>query len=205
MDAPFLAQLAQVLPRVIPASDDAVRAIAALVTRATFPRDAWLLRAGDRAEWCHLVISGLVRELYVDDDGVEHTRCFLAEGAVTGSLLDLLSSGPAVTWIQALEPTTTLRWRYADFDALCARHRDLDTFARRLAESLYVRKARREYELLALGAAARYARWCREEATLDGRVSRRHLASYLGITPEHLSRLRRAPAAPAAHVRKSRR
>jgi CRP-like cAMP-binding protein len=64
--------------------------------------------------------------------------------------------------------------------------------ARRNAEALYVRKAQREHEMLALPAAERYARWRREQPELDARVSRRQLASYLGITPEHLSRLRRA-------------
>ena len=54
-----------------------------------------------------------------------------------------------------------------------------------------MRKARREHQLLAESAAQRYARWCTDHATLDGRIPKRILASYLGITPEHLSRLRR--------------
>jgi CRP-like cAMP-binding protein len=57
------------------------------------------------------------------------------------------------------------------------------------AEALYVKKTRREYEMLALPAAERYRRFRESEPRLDARVTRRHLASYLGITPEHLSRL----------------
>jgi CRP-like cAMP-binding protein len=170
---------------------DSVRALAALTSVVTFDELAWLLSAGERAEHCFLLTRGLVRELYLDEQGREHTRRFIREGQVTGSLLDLLSGEPSVTFIQALEPVRALRFRYRDFDLLCSKHADLQAIARRSAEELYVRKARREYELLALPAAERYARWLKTEGALDGRVSRRHLASYLGVTPEHLSRLRR--------------
>jgi CRP-like cAMP-binding protein len=165
--------------------------VAHTVHRRFAARD-WLLRGGDDAEWCFAVVSGLVRELYLDEEGQEHTRSFIAEGELTGSLLDLLSGQPSITWIQALEPTETIAWRYRDFVALEARFPELRQIARRHAENLYVRKARREHDMLALPAAQRYAGWCRQHPDLDRRVSRRDLASYLGITPEHLSRLRRA-------------
>jgi CRP-like cAMP-binding protein len=184
------AQLVE-LRRRIPLGDAAFAAFAPLVEPRSFAAETFLLTAGAHAEWCHLVTRGLVRELYIDEAGEEHTRSFIAEGQVTGSLLDLLSGAPSVTWIQALEPTETLAWRYRDFDALCARFPELHVVARRTAEALYVRKTRREHELLTMPASARHARWLDEHAALDARVSRRHLASYLGVTPEHLSRLRR--------------
>jgi CRP-like cAMP-binding protein len=180
-----------------PLSPPARAALEALCTPRTYGEGDWLLRAGERAEWIFLVTEGLVRELYVSDDGDEHTRSFIPAGHATGSLLDLVSGAPAITWIQALEPTQTIAFRYAAFDALTARFPELAKAARRNAEQLAVRKTRREHEMLALTAAQRYARWLAEQTSLDARISRRLLASYLGVTPEHLSRLRRAHAAPA--------
>lgn len=162
----------------------------AVTSPRSFAVGEHLLRAGDRATHSFFVVKGLVRELYVGDDGAEHTRSFVAEHQTTGSLLDLLSGQPAVTFIEALEPTDTLTFLYADFDRLCAKHADLNHLARRNAEAVYVRKARREHEMLALSADERHARWLAEHAAIDARVSRKHLASYLGISPEHLSRLR---------------
>jgi CRP/FNR family transcriptional regulator, anaerobic regulatory protein len=175
-----------------PVGDAAIDALLERTVERAFDAGAWLLRAGERAEWCFLIARGLVRELYVDEAGQEHTRSFLAEGHVTGSLLDLLSGAPSITWIQALEPTATLAWRYRDFNALAERFAELHVVARRQAEGLYVRKTRREHEMLALSASERYTRWLASHRGLDARVSRRHLASYLGVSPEHLSRLRRA-------------
>jgi CRP-like cAMP-binding protein len=136
-----------------------------------------------------------VREFYLGEAGEEHTRAFIEAGQMTGSLLDLLSGLPAVTCVQALEATSTVAWRYRDFEAQAERFPELQRLARRHAERLYVKKTRREHEMLALPAAERYARFREENPALDARVSQWQVASYLGITPEHLSRLRRA--APA--------
>jgi CRP-like cAMP-binding protein len=176
----------------------ALGALAALACRRSFGQGELLLRAGERAEWVFLIVKGLVRELYLTGAGVEHTRAFMAEGQITGSLRDLLSNQPSVTWIEALEATEVVAWPYAAFERLCDRHPALERAARRNAESLYLRKAQREYDMLALSASERYAHWLANHRALDARIKRRHLASYLGVTPEHLSRLRaRRPRAAA--------
>jgi len=174
-----------------PIGEPAAKELRAIVTSRRFETGATLLRAGDDAELCHWVEHGLVREYYIDGEGAEHVRRFLAAGEMTGSLLDLLSGKPAVTFIEALEPTQTLAFCFARFDTLCDRFAELQLIARRVTERLYLCKAQREHEMLALSARARLQLWMSEQAGLDARVSRRHLASYLGITPEHLSRLRR--------------
>ena len=186
------APLAQRLRSYGPLDDAALEALRPLVITRTFAAEAWLLRAGERAQQAHWIESGLVREYYVGEGGQEHIRRFVSEGEMTGSLLDLLSGAPALTFIQALEPTRTLSFDYARFDATCNKFCDLQRVARRFTEQLYVRKAQREHEMLALGARERLQKWQREHARLDARISRKHLASYLGVTPEHLSRLKRA-------------
>jgi len=197
-------ELADVLRALAPVGDEAMRALAQLLTTRSFASGDALLQSGERATWCFFVVHGLVRELYIDAAGTEHTRTFLSEGQVTGSLLDLLSGAPSVTYIQAIEPTETLAWRYAELDVLCERFPELNLVLRRFAEALALRKIRREYELLTLAASERYARWRNVHPRLDERVSRRHLASYLGVTPEHLSRLRAAlrTSSPRARARR---
>ena len=181
----------QALERLAPLPQDARSELSALMRPLTFQAGSFLLRGGELAESSFFVMRGLVRELYIAENGAEHTRTFVKEGQFTGSLLDLLSGQPSVTWIQALEPTDVLVADYRAWNALCPRYPALEHCLRRFTEELYVRKARREHDMLALSARERHDNWLAQHQDLDARIRRQHLASYLGITPEHLSRLRR--------------
>ena len=178
------------LSRFSEVSPVALDALVRLLTPRTFQKDSWLLRGGDQAQFLFFITRGLVRELYLDAAGTEHTRTFLTEGSFTGSLVDLISLRPAFTWIQALEPTETLAIAYSDFTQLCDEHPSLQRAARLFVEDLYVRKVSREYQLQAMSARDRYKLWIQDWSAIDSRVRRRDLASYLGMRPEYLSRLR---------------
>lgn len=184
-------QLRQLLQRLSPVPAEVLDELSPLLSLRKFETGSWLLSGGEQAQTAFFVTEGLLRELYISDQGIEHTRTFVPQGQLSGSLLDLISGLPAVTWIQALEPTWTLAFSYRAYEALCDRHPTLQRCARRTAELLYVRKAKREHDMLALSARERYERWREEHPGLDARIRRQHVASYLGITPEHLSRLRR--------------
>src|SRR5215475_5034111 len=111
--------LARSLLRFAPVTPAATTALANLLTPRKFKKDEWLLRGGDRAKFLFFITRGMVRELYIDARGTEHTRTFLREGSITGSLVDLISGKPAFTWIQALEKTETLAFTYSAFTRLC--------------------------------------------------------------------------------------
>lgn len=187
---PLRATLERVLRVFAEPTKDAVGALVPHAHVREHARGEYLLRGGERATQVMAVLEGLVREHYVDAHGVEHTRSFVREGEVSGSLVDLLSGRPAMTYVQALEPTRVLVFPYAELDALTAKHPCLTEVVRRSAEALAVKKTRREHDLLTKSADERYAIWRAEHRDLDRRVSRKLVASYLGITPEHLSRLR---------------
>lgn len=188
--------LHQALNRIAPLSQDACLRLAREMHPAAFVSGEFLLRGGEIARNLCLITEGLVREFHIDEQGVEHTRSFVAAGGVTGSLFDLLEQKPSVTWLQALEDTRVLVCPWLRFVELCDHDLELARLSRRATEQLYQRKARREYELLALNARQRLQRWLEDQPNLDGRVSRQLLASYLGVTPVHLSRLRRSPGHP---------
>lgn len=160
-------------------------------------RGAYVLRAGDEARDVAFVVLGVLREYFPLPNGTERTKSFVVEGQTSGSLADLLSGKPSRASIVAEEPTRIL---IASWQALRELARDDSGWAEigsRYAERLVLRKAQREYELLALDAEARYARFREDFPGLEARIAAKHVASYVGITPVHLSRLRRRRRGPS--------
>lgn len=149
------------------------------------------LEAGQRAKDVATVFAGGLREYYVLDDGDERTKSFNMPGEFAGSLSDLLSDAPSRTWVVAEVPSVLLVTPWSTYTALSESSIGWQRFARRIAEGLYLRKVEREYELLALNAEQRYRRALDRWPTLEDVFLQRHIASYLGVSAVHLSRLRK--------------
>ena len=170
---------------------DDLNAVAPLLSVRRLAAGEHFLRAGEPAEFAALVTHGSVREYYSLADGAERVKAFVFAVGLTGSLADLLSKGLSTSSIVADEEARMLVVRFEDLSALARRMPSWDNVFRVLTQQLYLRKARREYELLALDAQARYAALLEQQPQIESQVQARHIASYLGVTPVHLSRLRR--------------
>ena len=193
-----LQALHQTLQTITPLDDADFAPIRPLLQRREARAGEHLLRSGERARSIYFVRHGLLREYYVDAEGRSTTRRFCAENEFSGSLADLLTGGPAMVSIEALEPAFLLHLPWAEFDSLTRTHAAWQMVARRLAEGLYMHKMQREFEMLTLSAAERHARFVERHAALLARLPQHLVASYLGMTPVHLSRLRRASTPPPA-------
>lgn len=166
-----------------------------------FERGASFLRAGEPATEVALVIEGLLREYFPlghrplgrgeSKATHERTKAFILPGQATGSLADLISGQPSRASIVVEQPARLLTARYAELQRLAARDPAWAAIGRVATERLLLSKSEREWELLALDAEGRYASFRARHPGLEAIVAARHVASYLGITPEHLSRLRR--------------
>lgn len=192
---------------VAPLPDSAWRLVdARKIEPVRFGRGERLLSQGERASFVFALREGLVREFYVDAEGAEATRTFIAEGGLTGSLADLLSGAPALVNIEAVEATSAWRVPYAHLASLAEQEPAWLRLALRQAQGLYVRKVQREHEMLTMDAQARYRAFQRAHPGLAARVPLHLVASYLGITPVHLSRIRgagRAGRSPPGRTRRS--
>lgn len=175
-------------------------ALVGLLQVRELSRGEYLLRSGERARVTGILLSGLLREHFVTPRGVERTKAFILPMQLTGSLADLLSTEPARAFIVAERPSRLVVAPYAQIRALESRFDDFRGHGQRVAERLVLAKAEREYELLCLDAEERYAAFLARYPELDGQVADLHVASYLGMTPVHLSRLRRRRGQPAART-----
>ncbi|MCU0698672.1 MAG: Crp/Fnr family transcriptional regulator [Myxococcaceae bacterium] len=184
---------------------EVLAALSAQTTRALLERSTVvsltegqaLLEVGDEVRVAGLVLEGTLREVYLDEQGDERTRGFSFQGDFVGAWADVLARRPSRTRVEAL---STARVRCYDVRTLLeveARAPDLQRALRLVAERLYVRKSDREFELLTMSAAQRYDALLAQVPEVEALVQLRHIASYLGITPVYLSRLRRQRRAGA--------
>lgn len=147
-------------------------------------------RLGQEAHELAFIHSGIVRYYVLLSDGEEATKDFSFAGGFTVSYGSAVSGRAAEVAIAAVTECRLTVWPFAHLTALYDRHPEWQKFGRRVAEMLYVRKERREISFLLESAEERYAAMLRAfpEAA---QIPQYYLASYLGIRPQSLSRLKR--------------
>jgi CRP-like cAMP-binding protein len=139
--------------------------------------------------------TGFVRYYVTLPDGEEATKDFSFSGSFTLSFGSAAVQRPAQVAIAAIVATELVVWPYQTLLDLYESHPQWQKVGRRVAEFLYVRKEQRELSFLLMDAQARYKLMREQFGPQIDLVPQYLLASYLGIRPQSLSRLRKqAPA-----------
>ncbi len=153
-------------------------------------KDHFFLQAGEIPDHLGYNISGLLRLYYIDVNGKEFTKHFCLENSVAVAYGPFLRREPSEIYIQALEETKLLVIDRKIYNDLLNGHPCWQTVAKKMAEFIFILGQKRESELLLVDAQERYLHFLRDYPNLVNRISQYHIASYLGITPESLSRIR---------------
>lgn len=149
-----------------------------------------IFAAGDRLEDLYFVFTGLVRYFYLTPDGREFNKSFVTRGGVVTCLSSFLKAKPAPFFTETLDdtvlvcvPMTLVRQMKAEDIRW---ERMINGFITRLA----LQKEQREASFLLEDATGRYEAFLKEFAEIAPRLPQYQIASYLGITPVALSRIR---------------
>lgn len=185
-----LERLHQLIAGRVAAGEADIAELAQAATEQRLARGAMLLRAGEQARLAGIVVEGLLGEFYELADGRRKAKWLARPGEVFGSLEDLVREGPARTTIEALQDSLVVCVPYARLRALALQRPLWSAFYVSMIEDLYRGKSEREYSLLMLKAEQRYAWFLQHFGDLASQLPQEIVASYLGITPVHLSRVR---------------
>lgn len=150
-----------------------------------------LLVAGEPCLYLAFVTQGCLRSYSLNAQGQEHTLQFAPEEWWVSDLHSFLTQQPSTLNIDALEESQVLLLAQADLETIYTRCPIFERYIRLLMQSRYVALQERVNASISQTAAEKYQHFLRKYPTIARRVPQHLIASYLGITPESLSRVRR--------------
>ncbi|TWR29178.1 Crp/Fnr family transcriptional regulator [Mucilaginibacter pallidiroseus] len=151
----------------------------------------YLLQEGDVCKHLAFVAKGLLRTYNIDEKGDEHMSIFGMEGWWVSDFNSFLSGEEAVFNIDAIEDTELLLLSRSDYEALTLAVPVMDRYYRILYQNSLVTKERRLMSSITYTAEEKYVKLSESNPELIKRVPQNLIASYLGIAPETLSRIKK--------------
>jgi Cyclic nucleotide-binding domain len=184
-------QIQQVIQKMIAATQAEMDTFLGYVIDRTFKRQAILSRPGSVPNEIFFINEGLIRVTITDNDGMEHTIHFALENQFIADYSSFIQQTPALYTLQALEntrvtvlPRAAIEWGYANLQ-------QGQKLGRLIAEFYFMYQDDRIKNMYARSPKERYDSITDVFPNIHNRVPQHMIASYLGITPVHLSRLKK--------------
>jgi CRP/FNR family transcriptional regulator, anaerobic regulatory protein len=172
-----------------PMSPELAEAVTGITEIHDYPKKTILLREGQVSHYACFVVKGLARGYYMAGDK-EVTRLFMDEGFIITSWLSFYSRQPAHEAIELLEDATLACMHHDDLERLYNTFPEFNILGRKMVSRFFYFSERRQLMLRRHSAEERYQMFVEQYPTLFQRVNQKHIATYLGITEETLSRVR---------------
>lgn len=149
------------------------------------------IRQGEVERRIAFICKGYLRYYYITLDGDDITKHFAFENDYAASYASLIYQKPTAYNIIAEEDCTLLVMSYASYMKSIQEHRKWERVARLYTENIYNLKEIREAALLLMDAKDRYMDFIKQNPSAESRMKQKHIATYLGIHPVSLSRIKK--------------
>ncbi|MEO0468547.1 MAG: Crp/Fnr family transcriptional regulator [Bacteroidota bacterium] len=187
-------QLLAFLQSISPLTSEVCEEIARIFRADALPAGSYFAEFDIYAREVAFLESGVVRAFFVNAEGKQYNKQFFVGPSFIGAYTSLLTATPNRIAQQAL--TDCVIWR-ADYEVVeknYARYHDLERLGRKIAEMYFLEKEKKELEMALMEAEERYLIMRQQFPTIEQLIPQYHIASYLGISPTQLSRVRRKMA-----------
>ncbi len=163
--------------------------LAAMAQEATFPKQSTILNIGEAQPYLYLILQGMARSYYIDEKGNDITKLFMRENEFL--LGEALFMEESLEVFESVESLTCLRFPAKEFKGVLLSDPVLERIYIGMLERTIRYKMRREYAFQCLDATERYLEFQKAYPGIEERLPQNLIASYLGITKESLSRIRK--------------
>ncbi|MBN9296501.1 MAG: Crp/Fnr family transcriptional regulator [Filimonas sp.] len=188
--------LLQYFDRLLPLDETEREMVTKLFHPRLFRKRQYLLQEGDVCSQFYFVLRGCLRMYKIDNVGNTHILQFAAENYWINDLGSFHSQKPSMLNIDAIEDTVVLQIRRDDLIHLYTHALKFNRIFRVLTENSFVQLQERLLQNISSTAEERYQSFIDVYPHLTNRLSQVQIASFLGITPEFLSRLRNKMSKP---------
>ena len=158
--------------------------------RQAFSKKTVLLKAGQTEKYLSFIEKGIIR-FYLPKEENDLTFSFSFQNSFVSAYESFLTQTASLYQVETLTDTILWRVTYPDLQLIYRQSAAGNRIGRHASEDLFLKKAKRELSLLNDTAEQRYLKLLTEQANLMQQIPLKYLASYIGITPQALSRIRR--------------
>jgi CRP-like cAMP-binding protein len=150
-----------------------------------------LIQEGDICKYETFVTRGCLKSYYEDENGFEHILDFSIEGWWADDLYSFFTQTPSRSTIKALEDTDVLQISKHDLEQVYEKVPKFERFFRLLFQHAYIAQREQINQILSAPAEERYVLFLKKKPYAEKRFPQKDIASYLGITPQFLSALKK--------------
>jgi len=176
--------------RFVEFSSDEEQELIAIIRTTRVKRRQFLDQPGFVSGFRNYVVKGALRSFLVDNDGKDHTVQIAVEDWFISDFYSYITQTPATLYVEALEDSLLFQMKYDDIEKLCSRSHHLSEYFRITTERAFANSRRRALSNLSKTAEERYLEFLERYPGVVQRVPQKIIASYLGISPEFLSKIR---------------
>jgi len=170
-------------------SDESKDKFNSLLVRKEYDKEITILHQGEVCRDVYLIEKGMLRQFYYKD-GRDITEHFSYEGDVVFCIESLFLKEPTTLLMETIEPAVVYFLNYGKFQELCDLYADINQLYRSIIELDLIVSQRKADSWRFENSKERYLRFCKEYPEVVKRASIAHIATYLLMTPETLSRVR---------------
>lgn len=183
-------QIREYFERIVIINDGDWEAFSSKLEKSVYPKNTTVLAFGKTEKYLSFIEKGSVR-LFVPKVENDLTFGFCFENEFISAYDSFLLQNPCNYEVETLTKTILWRISYNDLQSVYAKTSIGSTIGRLIAENLFIIKSKREQSLLNETAEERYLSLFKNRPNLIKEIPQKFIASYIGITPQALSRIRK--------------